>query len=623
MITLKLTCTAVIAVMLTGCAHQPPVSGRHAGAPIEITLLHINDHHSHLDQDTLTLTLPDASGVARPVQVPTGGFPRVISALRTLGDQQPNVIRIHSGDAVTGDLYFNLNQGQADADLMGLACFDTFTLGNHEFDSRDQGLAGFLEMLERTPCPPVVLSANVRFGANSPLSPAVRPNAVKPYTILERDGQKIGLIGVTIAGKTKNSSRPDPDTHFLDEQNTVQEHIDELRAQGVNKIIVQSHIGYKRDRKLARNLRGVDVIVGGDSHSLLGPPDLQALGLKAEGPYPTVERSADGHPVCVVQAWQYAQVVGRLAVRFDENGIVQSCQGQPWLLAGTSVTHNGKPLPANERQAILSALEANPVVLLTEPARDAQGLLAPYAQTKQRFGEQVLVRNTSNLCLRRVPGTTLDPARSALGTVCNENPHVIAHGGDVQQLVAQALLDYGKHYFEAEIALQNAGGVRIDLPAGPVTVADTYATLPFKNQLVRIDIYGHELKASLEEGLDALLVNRGSGGFPYAAGLRWNVDLGKPKGERFSALEVDDAQGNPAPLQADQRYRLVTIDFLADGASGYRTLGNLPAERKVNTGLDYTQAFLDYLHTLGKADKPLERLPTRAYSTQSFKESNR
>ena len=104
----------------------------------------------------------------------------------------------------------------------------------------------FLDRLRTGTCKTPVLSANVRFGANSALNAAKAPGYVNPSTVVERGGQKIGIVGLTIAGKTKASSSPDADTTFEDEATAAQREIDALRAKGINKIIVMSHVGCPR-----------------------------------------------------------------------------------------------------------------------------------------------------------------------------------------------------------------------------------------------------------------------------------------------------------------------------------------------------------------------------------------
>ena len=99
-------------------------------------------------------------------------------------------------------------------------------------------------------------------------------------------------------------------------------------SKGVEKIVLLTHIQYERDKELVQQLPGVDVVIGGDSHTLLG--DFSEFGLKAEGSYPTELTNADGEKVCVVQAYQYSLVVGELKATFDGDKIAE-CGGRPHL----------------------------------------------------------------------------------------------------------------------------------------------------------------------------------------------------------------------------------------------------------------------------------------------------
>ena len=586
---------------------------------LDMTILHINDSHSHLDEESTSLNLETASGVRESISVNRGGFARVTALINSLDKTVKNPVKIHSGDAMTGDLYFNLTEGKADADLMNTVCFDTFTLGNHEFDNRDNGLKKFLGFLADGQCKTQALSANVKFGASSELKDSP---LVKPSTILERDGQKIGFIGLTISGKTKNASRPNDDTLFLDEAESAQAEINRLKAQGINKIIVQSHLGYQQDQALAKKLSGVDVIIGGDSHSLLGPQSLATYGLTPEGDYPTKTTDKDGKPVCIAQAWQYAYVVGKLDVSFDKHGDVNSCNGTPNVLLGDQFKRTaatGAALTATEISSIKADIAKSNVLKIVSPDQYALDVLAPFKAAKDALALKQVAIASDNLCLRRIPGSKRDITRSALGDVCNQNPHVNAHGGDIQQVVAEAFLLQGKKFFNADISIQNSGGVRVDVAKGPVTVGNIYTVLPFKNTLVQLKATGQEVKNTLEDAIDGVLGGN-SGSYPYTGGLRWEVDLNKAKGQRISKLEVRGSNGRYAALDLGKTYNVVTINFLADGQDFYTTLKSISGERRIDVGLDYAEAFLHYVDTLPgtTGSKPLTLLPLGDYSTQQF-----
>ena len=345
------TCSLLVSSMfLTGCNNDSKENTNITPVippkPLEVNLVHINDSHSHLDEESTILMLETSMGKREEIQVSNGGFARVAALMNTLASTEKNPIKIHSGDAITGDLYFTLKEGEAEADLMNSVCFDTLTLGNHEFDNTDDGLKKFIGFLnDKGNCEnkTQVLSANVEFGKTSAL---YQTNLVKPYTVMEKEGQKIALIGLTIANKTKNASRPNQDTVFNDEVVTAQKYIDELKQQGINKIIVQSHLGYGLEKDLATKLSGVDVIVGGDSHTLLADAKLKSYGISPEGDYPTVLKNKDGDQVCVVQAWQYSYVVGQLKVNFDADGKIEACAGKANVLIGDDFKRTAKDAPA-------------------------------------------------------------------------------------------------------------------------------------------------------------------------------------------------------------------------------------------------------------------------------------
>ncbi|MCH4246276.1 MAG: 5'-nucleotidase C-terminal domain-containing protein [Acinetobacter populi] len=608
--------------LLAGCNDNDDDEEEIAAQPLEINILHINDSHSHLDEESTTFNLLTAENTREAITVFRGGFSRVTALINALAESEKNPIKIHAGDTITGDLYFTLGEGKAEADLMNTVCFDTFTLGNHEFDNGDEGLKKLIGFLNNGTCstPTQVLSANVEFGATSPL---YKTDLVKPYTIIEKEGQKIGLIGLTIAGKTKNSSRPNEDTIFSDEVTTAQKYIDELKAQGINKIIIQSHIGYDKDLELATQLSGVDVIIGGDSHTLLGDSTAMTnYGLTPEGAYPTISKDKDGHQVCIGQAWQYAYVVGQMKVNFDANGVVTDCTGRPNMLLGDQFSRaSGATLSSREVATIKQDITNSGFLKIVQPDSNADRVLLPYASAKVLFGSEQVAVATENLCLRRVPGTTKDTSRSTLGDECNKSDFVNKHGGDVQQLVAEAFLQQGKSYFNADISIQNGGGVRIDLPKGNITVNTIYQVLPFKNTLVQLSMTGAEIKAVLEDVMDTITTGS-TGGYPYAGGLRWDVDLSQSKGNRLSGLEVRDASGNYQTLDLSKTYQVITIDYLADGSDGFTSFANITGSRRSDVGLDYAEAFLQYVENLeGTAgQKQLSRLPVEYYSTQNYKE---
>jgi 5'-nucleotidase len=109
-----------------------------------------------------------------------------------------------------------------------------------------------------------------------------------------------------------------------------------------------------------------------------------------------------------------------------------------------------------------------------------------------------------------------------------------------------------------------------------------------------------------------------SGCYPYTGGLRWNLDLRKPKGARLSHLEIRTVDGSYQPFDLNKTYKVATISFLADGNDSFTSLKKITGERRVDVGLDYAEAFLQYVEKLPGKKKLLTPLPVKDYSTQVF-----
>ena len=573
----------------------------------KLSIFHINDHHSHLEANgSMDLDL-----AGETTRTSSGGFPAVVSKIKELRLNNPNSLTLHAGDATNGTLYFTLFDGEADAALMNSVCFDAFVVGNHEFNNGDQGLVTFLDYLQEGNCQTSVLGANVEPQVGtSPLALSGAEDYIQPFTIVERNGERIGIIGIVISKKTKMSSNPDETTQFLDEVKTAQQYADELRAQGVDRIILLSHYGYDNDVALAQNTNGIDIIVGGDSHSLLG--DFQNVGLKPSGSYPTMVSDQKGNDVCVVTAWQYSQIVGELHAEFDNQGRITSCEGTPHMMLADSFKRKNSDgdrveIEGASRDAVYSAIQSNSSISLVEPDADAAALLASYTSKIEEFSSEVIGSVSEDLCLERIPGQ----GRSKMCDVSMTQNN----GSDISNIVAQAFREMSNL---SDIAIQNGGGTRVDVAAGDYTLGDAYTLLPFGNTIVELSMTGQEIHDVLEDALDYALSPDGStGAYPYAAGLRWDVDTSQSKGNRISNLEVKGRNDRSwSPLSKDQSYTVATNNYIAGGKDGYLTFGEISKQgRVVDTYLGYAQSFVDYVKKVGTIDK----LPLSEYSTQSFK----
>ena len=575
----------------------------HAG---DLTILHINDHHSHLKPDSrMSLNLDGKS-----TRVRSGGMPAVIAKMKELEASKANVLKLHAGDAVSGSLFFTLFKGEADAALMNEVCFDAFALGNHEFNEGDAGLAKFLDFLNAGECNTPVLAANVKPEVGvSALTPKSETDYIQPYTVIDVAGTKVGIIGIDIVRKTIMSSSPDDTTRFLDEAETSQKMVNELKEAGVNRIVIMAHYGYKNELELAAKIDGVDVIIGGDSHTLLG--DFEEIGLNSAGPYPTVVEGVGGNLVCVATAWQYSQIVGELNISFNDAGDVESCSGLPHVMVADSFKRKNDEgdrveIEGADRDAVYAQINADPKLSIVEEDAQAASVLASFNEKVEEMQSMKVGVVTENLCLARIPGDTRSKLCSPEDTA--------SKGSDISMLVAHAFREMAK---ASDIAIQNGGGVRTDIAKGDLTMGDAYKLLPFANTLVEMDMTGAEIKSVLEEALDYALQPDGStGAYPYAAGLRWHVDAAKPTGQRLSKMEFKGRNDSSwSPLDSTATYKLVTNNYIAAGRDGYLTFKTVKNDgRYLDTYLDYAQSFVDYVRERGSVGK----LPESEYSTQTI-----
>lgn len=219
--------------------------------------------------------------------------------------QKLDTLKLVAGDTWSGA---NTKKNNLILNLMNYMGFDACALGNHELDAGTKAMLDTVNNSKGTE----FVSANLKKTDGTELN-----NIAKSF-IKEENGNKYGIIGLSpLDLKTVVAVEKIPDLDVENFEQTVkstQAEIDKLKSQGVNKIIILSHIGKDLDEKLAQSLDGVDIIVGGHSHDKI-------KGAK-EGE--NLVRSKSGEPVIILQTGQNAENYGILDVEFDINGILKS-----------------------------------------------------------------------------------------------------------------------------------------------------------------------------------------------------------------------------------------------------------------------------------------------------------
>ncbi len=259
--------------------------------------------------------------------------------------QGKNVLLLNAGDNFQGSLFYTTYKGTVEAEVLNAMKFDAMTVGNHEFDDSEDGLAGFLDKVQFP-----VVTANVVASAASKIG-----DRVKPSIVLEVGGQKIGIVGA-VANDTAELATPGPNITIAEDVAKISEQVQKLKGEGVNKIIALTHVGYPRDLEFIAKIPDVDVVVGGHSHTLLSNTDQ-----KAEGPYPTLVDNPGGYKVPVVQAGQYSKYLGDLRVVFDDSGVVKESKGDPILIDSSFKPDEATLKRIDELKAPIEALKSKVV----------------------------------------------------------------------------------------------------------------------------------------------------------------------------------------------------------------------------------------------------------------------
>lgn len=316
-------------------------------ADYELNILHINDFHSRIE--SINKSDSTCSAEEEGKNECFGGAARLLTAINQTRDalkaEGKNVLLLNAGDNFQGSLFYTTYKGTVEAEMLNAMKFDAMTVGNHEFDDSEDGLAGFLDKVQFP-----VVTANVVAAAASKIG-----DRVKPSIVLEVGGQKIGIVGA-VANDTAELATPGPNITIAEDVAKISEQVQKLKQDGVNKIIALTHVGYPRDLEFIAKIPDVDVVVGGHSHTLLSNTDQ-----KAEGPYPTLVDNPGGYKVPVVQAGQYSKYLGDLRVVFDDSGVVKESKGDPILIDSSFKPDEATLKRIDELKAPIEALKSKVV----------------------------------------------------------------------------------------------------------------------------------------------------------------------------------------------------------------------------------------------------------------------
>jgi len=397
------------------------------GQEIRITFLHTSDIHSRLLPYRMAVTYTDNSMGLRQENEPFGGIARVGHVINRERARGGRVLYFDSGDIFQGAPIFNVFRGEAEFRAMSYLNPDAMVVGNHEFDT---GLANLIKKTKNFVSYPF-LAANYYFMPDNEMG-----ELTHPYTIINADGIKLGVIGmgdfgsITSITDIGNSMKIMP----LNNIQVVSDYVSILRPY-VDLVVLVSHAGLSDDQEIAENTTDIDIIFGGHLHIVLDPPK--------------IVKNLNGEDVLLVHSGAFAKYVGRLDVvtKRDETGRLRVASHDYTLFPIDST------VPEDPELAELMEdyrLKLNQVIDLTSVYGYSPKLLTKYGY---------------------------EGGDSSLGN-----------------LVSEAI----RRYARVDIAFTNTLGIRANMYPGPITLDDLFNVFPFENSITLMYMSGTDMRAMLD-----------------------------------------------------------------------------------------------------------------------------
>uniref|UniRef100_A0A1Y1LV72 5'-nucleotidase n=1 Tax=Photinus pyralis TaxID=7054 RepID=A0A1Y1LV72_PHOPY len=474
---------------------------------LKLLILHNNDMHSRFEETSRT------SGTCKDKSNCYGGFGRVLHVVRearkaAADGTGPPVLFLNAGDTYTGTSWFSVHKWRIAADFMNLLQPDVACFGNHEFGYKPSGLSPYLKAI-RFP----MLACNVDFSEE----PELQFFDLQKSWIFNVDGRSIGVIGYVtttsadmgFVGKIK----------FLDEIPAVTAESRRLAEGEIKTIIALGHSGFEMDKRIAREVPLVDLVIGGHTNTLLCNgirPDIE----QCAGSYPTIVTQPGGKKVPVVQAYAYTKYLGRLNVTIDDDGRIVEYSGYPQLL------------------------DAH---IPQDPA--AIALLDRFRKEIDAAASKIVGYSTSVL------GGEIKKCRYEECTLAN--------------LVTDAFdSSYGSNAY-AMIGAKSLYHDIIPKKNGSITLLDLLNAFPFAGNVYSVQLTGLHIWKTLEIGVRSNGETTGSE-FVHTSGIRYKFNMTKPTGQRVVELKVLVDGQTWQNIDYSAIYQIVTTQLMIDGADRHK-----------------------------------------------------
>ncbi|MFZ6693739.1 bifunctional metallophosphatase/5'-nucleotidase [Undibacterium sp. SXout20W] len=514
----------------------------------DITIFSINDFHGNLQSDQPVpyfAVKPDQQHPGQEIKVPAGGYAYLASKLKERRAAVHASILVGAGDLMgASPMGSALLKDEPVIEALNEIGLSVTAVGNHEFDRGTEELTRKLDGA----CPVAGCSfagfhgAKYEYlGANVLRSENNMP-WLKPYVIRQVGTMKIGFIGAVtadvpnlVAGDAVKQLR------FDDEATAINRYVPELQKQGVNAIVVLIHEGamYK----------------GNDND-----PTYRCEGL--QGPIIEISKKLDKAISLVVSGHSHqgytCKIDGRLVV-----------QGRSY---GAFLTESTLTID-KQTQQVIKAVAMNHLIDQQQIVPDA---------TAQKLVKQV-ADQTAAMRLRPIVRLNKPLLRDS------DDQHFDSSFGNV---IADAHLYFANQHGHADLAFINEGSIRNDLPSGQraapmtITFGDLYATQPFGNELVSMQLSGAQISQLLQQQWAGKTANDPRKLFASETlSYTWKPGNG-------SEIVIDNVNISGQPLNLNQDYTVVANNFLADGGDSFSIFKQGRDEKMVGRDLDALEGYL-------------------------------
>jgi 5'-nucleotidase len=537
----------ILAAAVLAIALDPASPAMAQAAPVSLRILAINDFHGNLRPPAGGIRIADPADKTKKITVAAGGAEHMATLVRQLRQDHNNAIFVAAGDLIGASPFLSaMFHDEPTVEALSMMGLEVAAVGNHEFDEgKDELLRiqnGGCHPTDGCQGPHPFAGAKFHYLAASTFEKATGKTIFPAYEIRKFDGIPVAFIGLTLKGTpTVVSPVGVAGLEFRDEADTVNALVPELKARGVEAIVVLIHEGgfpagdYNECPGISGPIvdivkkfdKAVDVVISGHTH--------QAY-------------------VC--------EIDGRLVTSGDKYG--------------TIVTAIDLKLDPKTRDVISASADNVIVRTAAYPSDPDQTALL---QSYDTFAAPIADRHAGSVTetLSRTPN---DAGESPLGDIVAD-----------AQLAATRTEANGA----AVIAFNNPGGVRTDIakkPDGAVSYADVFASQPFRNQLVTLTLSGAQIKNMLEQ--QWLDPNRPRI-LQVSKGFNYTWDATRPYGERVVA---DRMSLNGQRVEPAQTYRVTVNNYLAVGGDGFTVL-------KDGTAAQFGVYDADALDAYFKATGPL------------------